>query len=270
LPSFCRDRYQAASVPMLAAWQAAMPLIRMHDELPPVFRSLASIAQRTVTSKRTEELRDTCAKIEPRMKDVPSLCRLIAALPYGSGNALVDRDAIDLARTMTGRTFAYAMYRYELIQGEWMQGKADAAAVQAAGQRVTAILTALRDILALHEDYSMNVSMKKLQAIHAINPCFEQALKGNAENGYCRTYIYELFNDYYLPQLKLYTQWVDEHVTAGDTKKPMKPLKPLPMKEIVDVFYSKPLMEMAPPAVANPVENYKTILDHLAVVFEKL
>ncbi|MDD4870051.1 MAG: alpha-N-acetylglucosaminidase TIM-barrel domain-containing protein [Kiritimatiellae bacterium] len=270
LPSFCRDRYQAASAPMLAAWQAALPLIRMHSELPLMFNRLASIAQRTVTSKRTEGLRGTCAKLEPNMKEAPSICRLIAALPYGAGNALVDRDAIDLARTMTGRIFAYAIYRYELLQGEWMQGKADAAAVQAAGQRVTAILTALRDILALHEDYSMNASMKKLQAIHAVNPCFEQALKGNAENGYCRTYIYELFNDYYLQQLKLYTEWVSEHVTAGDTKKPMKPAKPLPMKEIVDAFYSKPLVEMAPPTVTNPAENYRTILNHLASVCEKL
>ena len=270
LPSFCRDRYQAASVPMLAAWQAAMPLIRMHDELQPVFRSLASIAQRTVTSKQTEGLRGTCAKLEPRVKEVPSIYRLMAALPYGAGNALVDRDAIDLARTITGRTFAYAMNRYGLIQGEWMQGKADAAAVKAAGERLTAILTALRDILALHEDYSMNVSMRKLQAINPVNPCFEQALKGNAENGYCRTYIYELFNDYYLQQLKLYTQWVSEHVTGGDTKKPMKPAKPLPMKEIVDGFYAKPLAEMAPPAVMNQAENYKAILDRLVAVSEKL
>ena len=95
-------------------------------------------------------------------------------------------------------------------------------------------------------------------------------MKGNAENGYCRTYIYELFNDYYLQQLKLYTQWVSEHVTGGDTKKPMKPAKPLPMKEIVDGFYAKPLAEMAPPAVMNQAENYKAILDRLVAVSEKL
>ena len=35
LPTFCRDRYQTAAEPMFAAWQAALPLIRMHGELPP-------------------------------------------------------------------------------------------------------------------------------------------------------------------------------------------------------------------------------------------
>lgn len=182
------------------------------------------------------------------MKAFPELCEKLAALPYGTGDAFVDRDAIDLARTVAGRLFSVALYRYAATQGDWLVGRADAAAVKAAGERCTAILTALRDILALHDDYSMNASLDKLRSIHPINPYFAQALKGNAENGYCRTYIYELFNDYYLPQLALYTKWVDERVAGGDVKSPMKPAKPLPMKEIVDAFYAKPLAEMARPA----------------------
>ena len=264
LPTFCRDRYQSAAEPMLAAWQAELPLIKMHGELPPEFRNLARFSGLAVTPKRTEELRTACAKLEPRLKEVPGLCRVLSELPYGTGNAFVDRDAIDLARTLAGRTFSYAVYRYALLQGEWMQDKADAVAVKAAGERCTAILTALRDILALHDDYSMNVSMAKLQAIHPVNPCFEQALKGNAENGYCRTYIYELFNDYYLPQLALYTGWVDERVASGDTKTPMKPAKALPMQAIIDAFYSKPLAEMgAQPQAPRTREAYRAVLKQL-------
>ena len=199
LPGFCRDRYQGAAEPMLAAWQAALPVIKLHTELPPDFRNLAAFAGREVTSKRAEALRAQCAKLEPQMKTVPPLCRTLAELPFGTGDAFVDRDVIDLARTVAGRVFSYALYRFTAAQDDWLRGKTDAAAVKAAGERCTSILTALRDILALHDDYSMNASMAKLQAVHAVNPCFEQALKGNAENGYCRTYIYELFNDYYLP-----------------------------------------------------------------------
>jgi len=181
------------------------------------------------------------------------------------GNALVDRDAIDLARSVAGRTFSYAFYRYVIAQGEWAQGRIDAGAVKAAGGRCTTILTALRDILALHDDYSMNVSMAKLKAIHPVNPCFEQTLKGNAENGYCRTYIYELFNEYYLPQLALYTDWVNARVAGGDTKSPMKPVKPLPMQVIVDAFYAKPLEQMAAPEVKNLNEAYCLVLERLAL-----
>ena len=265
LPAFCRDRYQAASEPMLAAWLAALPVIKLHSALPPEFRNLAGFSRREVTPKRADDLRVQCANLAPQMKDCTALCVKLSALPYGTGNAFVDRDAIDLARTVAGRVFSFALYRYVIAQNDWHQGKADATDVKAAGARCTSILTALRDILALHDDYSMNVSMAKLQAIRPVNPCFEQALKGNAENGYCRTYIYELFNDYYLPQLALYTGWVGERVAGGDTKSPMKPAKPLPMQAIVDAFYAKPLAEMG--SQAHPPrtrEVYREVLKRLA------
>ena len=267
LPAFCRDRYQAAAGPMLAAWQAALPLIKRHQDLPPEFRNLAAYAGREVTVKRTEALHEKLGKLEPQMSALPDLFSKLAGLPYGTGDAFVDRDAIDLARTVAGRVFSVALYRYAAAQGDWLVGQADATAVKAAGEHCTAILTALRDLLALHEDYSMNASMAKLQAIHPVNPCFEQALKGNAENGYCRTYIYELFNDYYLPQLALYTGWVGERVASGDTKNPMKPAKPLPMQAVVDAFYAKPLAEMGlPPQAPRTRETYRAVLERLADV----
>jgi len=264
LPAFCRDRYEASSDAMLAVWQAALPVIKAHAQLPLEFRRLAAFAQREVTSKRVRDLASRCAKLEPRMKGLSALCRRLADQPYGTGNAFVDRDAIDLARTVAGRTFSYALYRYVIAQGVWLQGESDAAVVKAAGERCTAILTALRNILALHEDYSMNASMAKLAAIHAVNPCFEQTLKGNAENSYCRSYIFELFDHYYLPQLALYRQWVDNRVTSGDTQSRMKPAQPLPMQKTREDFYAKPLAEMAPPSNDNPRAAYRTALESLA------
>lgn len=264
LPVFCRDRYGAAAGPMLAAWQAAMPLITLHRELPPEFRNLAAFAGREITAKRAEELRGKLSWVEPQVKAFPELCSTLAALPYGTGNAFVDRDAVDLARTVAGRVFSVALYRYAAAQGDWLAGRADAAAVKAAGARCTALLTALRDILALHDDYSLNASMAKLQAVCPVNPAFEQALKGNAENGYCRTYISELFDPYYLPQLALYTKWVESRMAGGDVKSPMKPVPPLPMKGIVDAFYAKPLAGMAGPRAPRTHEAYRGVVERLA------
>jgi hypothetical protein len=267
LPAFCRDRYQGSAGPMLAAWQAALPLIKLHGELPPEFRNLASFAQREVTAARAGALRAQCAKVEAQMKALPELCRKLGSLPYGTGDPFVDRDAIDLARTVAGRVFSVALYRYAAAQSDWCLGKGEASAVQAAGERCTALLTALRDILALHDDYSMNLSMDKLQAVHPVNPAFEQALKGNAENGYCRTYIYELFDSYYLPQLALYTGWVGERVASGDTTSPMKPAKPLLMQAVVEDFYKKPLSEMRPqPRALRTREAYRAVLERLSDV----
>ena len=109
----------------------------------------------------------------------------------------------------------------------------------------------------------MNASMAKLQSIHPLNPCFEQTLKGNAENGYCRTYIYELCSECYLPQLALYTKWVDERVASGNTKSPMKPATALPMKGVVDGFYAKPLIEMTS-RVPRTREVYRAVMERLA------
>jgi hypothetical protein len=100
-----------------------------------------------------------------------------------------------------------------------------------------------------------------------VNPCFEQALKGNAENGYCRTYIYELFDHYYLPQLAIYTQWAEERVASGDTVSPLKPAKPLPMQAVVEAFYATPLSEMNSHA-ARTREAYRLLLERLASTAE--
>ena len=197
----------------------ALPLIKLHTELPPDFRGLASHANRAVTAKRAADLRDQCEKIAPQIKGVPDLLAKLQALPVFGGDARVDRDAVIWRVPRLGGT-SLVFKRYVVTQGDWLQGKADAATVKAAGAQCVTVLTALRDLLALHDDFSMNASMDKLQAIHPVNPCFEQALKGNAENGYCRSYIYELFNDYYLKQLALYVAWVDERVAGSGQSKP--------------------------------------------------
>ncbi|MDX9867073.1 MAG: alpha-N-acetylglucosaminidase TIM-barrel domain-containing protein [Kiritimatiellia bacterium] len=263
LPAFCRDRYPAAAEPMLAAWRAALPVITLHRELSMDFRHLAGIAQREATAARADALRATCEKTRAKRTGLPALFACLGELPFGTGDGRVDRDAIDLARTVAGRLFTVALCRYIIVQSDWKQGKAEAGAVTAAGERCTALLTTLRDVLALHDDYSMNASMAKLRAVHPVNPCFEQTLKGNAENGYCRTYIYELFDDYYLPQLALYTQWVGERVAGGDRNPPMKPAKALPMQAVVDRFYAKPLADMAPRADRSP-EAFRAVIARLA------
>ncbi|HRR32508.1 MAG TPA: alpha-N-acetylglucosaminidase TIM-barrel domain-containing protein [Kiritimatiellia bacterium] len=264
LPEFCRDRYRAAAEPMLAAWRAALPLIKLHAALPPDFRILVRHAQQAVTAERAAALRVECERLAPQLQGVPELLAKLHALPVFAGDDKVDRDAVDLARTAAGRLFSLVLKRHVVAQGEWLQGKAGASEVKAAGARCVSVLTALRDLLALHDDYSLNASMAKLQAIHPVNPCFEQALKGNVENGYCRSYIYELFNDYYLKQLAIYVGYVNQRVEKGDTASPMTPREPLPMQAVTDAFYAKPLCEMAPPVCADRGAAFRAVLDKLA------
>jgi hypothetical protein len=265
LPAFCRDRYQGAAEQMLAAWQASLPLIKLHQELPLEFRNLATFAGREVTAKRVADIRAKLAKLEPQVKAFPELCEKLAALPYGTGAAFVDRDAIDLARTVAGRLFSVALYRYAATQGDWLAGRADTGAVKAAGARCTALLTALRDLLALHEDYAMNASMDKLRTVHPVNPCFEQALKGNAGERILPE-LYLRVVQRLLPQANGALRGVGgrARVAGGDKTSPMKPAKPLPMQAVADAFYAKPLREMAPPACADRGAAFRAAVDKLA------
>ena len=268
LPAFCANRYQDAADPMQTAWQAALPLIKAHRSLPPEFRNPAGFAAREVTPKRVAELESRCEEMEPVIGGMPVLCQALANVPFGEGNAFVDRDTVDLARTVAGRVFTYALHLHVIAQGQWMRGEANAETVKETGDQYMALLALLRDILALHDDFSMHASLEKLAAVHAVNPSFEQTLKGNGENSYCRTFIYELFDHYYLPQWALYQQWVEERLASGDIKRPMKPSSPLPIQQIVDHFYETPLAEMAPPATVDRSAAYRTILEQLQGAFQ--
>lgn len=267
LPLFCTDRYQDAAGAMLAAWRTTLPLIRAHQTLPLEFRNPAGFAKREVTLDRIAALQSRCDVIQPVIDELPVLLRTLSEVPFDKGDTFVDRDAIDLARTVAGRLFSYTLYRYVIAQGEWMQDKSRAETVKNAGDRCLTVLALLRDLLALHEDFSMNASLDKLAAIHAVNPCFEQTLKGNGENSYCRTYIYELFDHYYLPQWNLYTQWVTTRMAGKDRQSPMQPNPPLSIQRIVDDFYAKPLAEMAPPETTDREAAYRSILEELLVLF---
>lgn len=270
LPGFCGDRYGTEASVMQEAWNAAFPIIKLPDDLPPEYREIATFSKQEITPERIQNYRDRCDKLNPVLNEIPEVLRTLAKVPFGKGNAFVDRDAIDLARTVTGRLFSAELYHYFIAQEEWLEGQISASAVRKAEAKAKAVLLAIRDILALHDDYSMNVAMRRLEAIKPVNPAFEQALKGNAENGYCRTYISELFDYYYIPQFLHYTKQINKSLSAKEKQRPFPSTQEMDMQYIIDAFYDKPLDEMRP-LNPRPRTNatYRSILERLAFVVEK-
>ena len=113
-------------------------------------------------------------------------------------------------------------------------------------RNMNTLLTALRDVLNLHDDYSMQASLRQIEAVRApINPAFEQALKGNAENSYCRSYISELFDYYYLPEFDHYRREIERELRSSSRRLTYDAGR-MEMQPIVDAFYEKPLDEMRP------------------------
>ena len=58
-------------------------------------------------------------------------------------------------------------------------------------------------LLSTHEDYSMLATLEKLQTVTDTNPNFEITLKRNAECNYCRSYIFELAQYLYVPEMEI-------------------------------------------------------------------
>ncbi|MBQ0006598.1 MAG: hypothetical protein KBS57_04245 [Alistipes sp.] len=236
----CGKRYGEYSEVMEQAWLAALPLIQSANELLPEFRSLGSYAKGTLSVETLDRFRRVLDKSSSKTADANAVLKVIASLPFGKGNSFVDRDAIDLARTVLGRMFTVELYKYLIAYNGKASGNATASELRRAGAKALAALTGIRDVLSLSDDYSMNVSMDRLKEVNPdINPAFEHAFKGNAENGYCRTYISELFDWYYLPQMKVLLEKIGS------------PDAPDRMKAIVDDFYSRPLASMMTPAAKD-------------------
>lgn len=246
LPEFCRDRYGRHAAVMERAWRAALPLAELCEELPLRFRDIREIAQAKPIRPPSGRSRE---RLSGSLRNWPALptcwmhsppCLTAGATPF------VDRDAIDLARTVVSRLFTVRYYRYLIAQQAWERGDVTAAEVRRAGSEARMLLAALRDVLALHDDYSMLSSLRRIEEVRApINPAFEQALKGNAENSYCRTYISELFDYYYLPEFDLYMKEIDRELKSRERVLTYDSVR-MEMQPIVDAFYARPLGEMTP------------------------
>jgi hypothetical protein len=111
---------------------------------------------------------------------------------------LTKRDFYDIARTVVSRFRNRAILYAESLYTQ----RSDTDKLERAMANAINMLECLTDILSSHEDYSMLSTLNLLQKTEATNPNFEITLKHNAENSYCRSYIYENAEYLYIPELK--------------------------------------------------------------------
>ncbi|MDR0335926.1 MAG: hypothetical protein LBI18_02440 [Planctomycetaceae bacterium] len=132
--------------------------------------------------------------------------------------------------------------------------------VQLAMQETIRFFELFRDLLSLHEDYSMNATLERLKTINEVNPCFEKTLIANGANGYCYSYIYEFFDGFYIPVLRSYSKTLDEFLNAGEKEKniDVKLLNNQYAKHHSDIL-QRSLKELIPPP-PNSKRYQKTLL----------
>jgi len=223
VPRFCQARYPRLAEDMLSAWRDMLPLIRENYwkrndpfwELCFLFAYDPRMLDLNPTNLvRGRHYRDAVA---PCLPEAARALRTLAALDAEDRlDPLAERDLVDLARTAIGRAWYCAIFQLTDAMEQWRNGGQEAQALLDLGETVYRCGELLRTLLESHADYSMNDSLDGILAHPEANSRFESTLKGNAEVDYCRSFIFELFDALYLPELRCILDGVAKRIDSND------------------------------------------------------
>lgn len=262
--TFCQDRYAPElQATMQDIWHKFMPIVQLrawnateelahhgHDTFP-LIRQRAKFDPTQPSLPRRDP--EDGARLQ---ESAVQILRTLATLPLQDN--MLRRDIWDIARTTLGH---YVDFAIRLAENRYAEK--DASMYDAMNASL-ALMKALRDLLATHEDYSLLESLRRLQSVTQTNPNFEKTLKNNAENTYCRAYIYENAAYLYLPEMeilfdevkKAFTQQVPIDQDAVDRR----------MEENRNHFFAVPLEQMVmpePPALARVLNRAADVIENI-------
>ena len=186
--TYCEDRYPSdACSEMQGIWHLFMPIVQLRSWSADVNGGRDSF----VTIRDSASFRDKPYPYNGKnaqdglanQSGAVSVLRKLAKMP--TEDQMLRRDIFDIARTVIGR---YTDIAIRLAETNYLRkDRYMFTAMEAA----SSLMGLLRDLLASHKDFSLLESLLRLQRTAPTNPNFERTLKNNAENGYCRSYIYE-------------------------------------------------------------------------------
>ena len=275
---FCAARYDGPTAKrMLPLWRAALPFIEARHWNGPAIRgsdqsflwlfsefcfNAPQSLQRALTEtgvRRAEYYRD---RLESCAAAAPKLLRDFARLRLDKAHEFVRRDVFDLLRAVGSRTLGWLFARLMLA----LRDRDDAAA-EARFAEVLEAEKIFAGILAADPESSLFVSLRELEAKHRTNPDFEFTLKGNAENGYCRSFITELFTGIYIPELEACRDiWRTARKRGAEAQFTGAPQ----LAAVADDFYATPLAKFSPDGAAafeSLPANLKKLADSVEATF---
>ena len=282
LEKFCAARYDARNAAkMRGFWKEALPFIKARHWNGPgqlnsdrtrriyfwlfsefIFQPRYLNDDHPEVEQKARYFRDMLAPIVPA---APGLLRRLAALKLEKEHEFVRRDVIDLIRTVVSRVLCHAFSQLSLALFDWRHGADKRKEIEARFDFVRNAESVFAEILAADSDYSLYASLQALRKKQKTNPNFEYTLKGNAENGYCRSFITELFAGIYIPELDVCREIFRE--AGADRKLDLKKNEDPRYLAVKDRFYRTPLKKMAPDR-AQAAKNLSANLKKLAKSFE--
>ena len=278
MKKFCTARYDEKIQPaMLQLWKDTLPFIKARHWNGPapdnrtngfnlteyffIPRMIIFGDQLMIPVKNAPLYKES---LEPLISAAPELLRKFASIRLENEHEFVRRDIFDLIRTVSARGMCYASCRLILSIQDWRNGAENQEEVDRWFDLLLKSEKIFADILAANREYSLYASLLDLKAKQRTNPKFENTLKGNAENNYCRSYITELFTEVFIPELELCRDLFREECrnkVMGSEQDPR-------FAAIKDRFYDTPLKKIAPDE-ASASKKLSANLKKLADLFNK-
>lgn len=263
LPQFCRKRYRQAAEEMLKIWLDSMPLIKSigwstpnhHPTCRAMFSDLLFNIQIKVLESDDPETIYGFSLLKDKLKNcigsaAPVLAALSAMIRKYDSLPFIRRDCIDLARSILSRIQNYVLADTAVKIHETSSGQKRTGGIMDRLQKLQTIIEQELQMLQYSTDFSLFRSLERLQQTAPVYPQFENTLKGNAENYYCRTYAVELFRGIYLPEYRLLCSRIEKRLRSG--RRCVDPQQvSAAEKKVVEDFYRTPLKQLCGPHLTS-------------------
>ena len=259
LETFCNMRYICCQEEMKKIWEKSLRIIRRkkkvfrdpnnnisgHNVVHQLDCSPVIGIKDIINAKNCFD--NYCMELEA----LPEIFRSLAGLAGEKTSEMTLRDIRDLGKTVLLPLFEFLFASTVLFMESWKnepEKKKEETILKLLALRME-LLELFYLLLAASKENSLYDSLLEIgkNPAHEYNRNFEEVLKGNAENAYCRGYIAELVKYCYIPEGKLYCRWVKEGLSDGVKGFWKRPeFFDTEQKKIKDSFMAKPLKEMAP------------------------
>ena len=288
LPGFCERRYGAARADeMLFLWQKMLPLAKasrwgtvisgekryfpQREIYPDLYFHLKGWMFGTLDAQRMEYFAFEKSLLGPLMANAREVLTHIARTDFATLDDFTRRDFLDMARTITARMLELGLARLGTLIDAWTRSLIPADDLRTGLARMRRLGVLFSDLLEASPEFSLNASLDQLRARHETNPDFEFTLKGNANNSYCRSFIYELARFCYEREFAALADFTERRIAAGNRGAWIglnNELEAL-FSPLRDAFFEIPLREMAPDlekAVARLPETLLNLADLAAIM----
>jgi len=271
----CFKRYEEDEAKMLEIWNAFLPTMKLptRDYMASFFDVLnteKAIFLKMFMLEHKDQAE--CEKYwngfedleKPFIKDMKNTISLIYKLPENVyTKPFIHRDVVDMIKTIVIKKTHYSFIKLSHLILRWRRGKNEEKQIREILEYNEKMLCIFKEILGLHEDYSMYHSLLELKKNRPINPYFENTLKENVVNWYCRTSAYEAVEGIYIKEFAVFKKWLEEKIEANDrTNMDMSSFSE-EKERIFEEFISIPLKDFH----VTDRRGYKEVIADLLSVF---